>query len=72
LNGAKVEIKTSNADGAAITELTDASGRVKNLRPGDYWIGVTPVEPAAPEEYDDEEEFHNISGYGSGEGSWMP
>jgi hypothetical protein len=29
------------------------------------------VEPAAPEEYDDEDEFHDISGYGSGHGSWM-
>ena len=29
------------------------------------------VEPEAPKEYDDEDEFHDISGYGSGEGRWM-
>ena len=27
------------------------------------------VEPVAPKEYDDEDEFHDLSGYGSGQGA---
>jgi hypothetical protein len=43
LEGAKVEITSSNADRPTITELTDRSGRarIRKLSPGDYWINVS-------------------------------